>query len=829
MNFSHPWILLLALAPIAWAVRTWKDSARKSALLLKTLSFIAVIVALAEPKLILPETKTAAVVLVDTSASISQDDLARASGIVQEMARQRGRNWMQVVPFARTTRDLTGAETNAWHLQPTAAEPAKGTDLETALREGMSVIPPGRIPRLVLISDGQENEGSTARAIAQLRRLHIPVDTIPLAGRPQPALRLVSVSLPHRAYADERIPIDITLESPSEQAATVTIQAEGKTLGENPVTLHQGTNSFRVHARVKSTGATAIAGKVSAPGLGEVDFEEAIQLRQGRILYISQDPQGTENNLLSTLKQAQFEVSTDRRLLNGELSDVQLVVLNNLDLNNFSDTEKNRLEEYVKSGGGLLLIGGERQVYKEDKQADALDRALPAKLAPPRSLEGTCIVLIIDKSSSMEGRKMELARISAIGAIDHLRPADLIGVLIFDNSYQWAVPIRRAEDKTLIKRLVSGITPDGGTQIAPALSEAYRKIVSSPATYKHIVLLTDGISEEGDSLDLAKEAAERQVTISTVGLGQDVNRSYLERVASLSHGNSYFLSEPQGLEQILLRDVMEHSGSTAVEKPLVPIVNKPAEILEGVGMDAAPPLKGYARFTTKSTAETLLSLDPVKKDPLFVRWQYGLGRAAVFSSDAKSRWAEDWMRWPGYEKFWVNVARDLLPHSDSSEATAQFDTANGDLVVNYRLGHGIEEPATVPQIFVLGRDSFEKPIEVKKVAPGIYHGRLHLGQRRGLFRIRPLEDSKIFPEVGLYRQQEELTNYGSNSSLLSQVASFTGGRFDPSPASVFQNDGRSLWTTWNLWPGFLGLAIALTIAELVMRKWRGILQRFRRA
>ena len=54
--------------------------------------------------------------------------------------------------------------------------------------------------------------------------------------------------------------------------------------------------------------------------------------------------------------------------------------------------------------------------------------------------------------------------------------------------------------------------------------------------YKHIVLLTDGISEEGDSMTLAREAVANRVTISTVGLGQDVNRAFLEKVASLGHG-----------------------------------------------------------------------------------------------------------------------------------------------------------------------------------------------------------------------------------------------------------------------------------------------------
>ena len=132
----------------------------------------------------------------------------------------------------------------------------------------------------------------------------------------------------------------------------------------------------------------------------------------------------------------------------------------------------------------------------------------------------------------MEGKKIELARQAAIGVVENLRPIDLVGVLIFDNSFQWDVPIRRAEDKVLIKRLISGIVPDGGTQIAPALAEAYRKVLPAHATFKHIVLLTDGISEEGDSLDLSKEAAAQHVTISTVGLGQDVNRAYLEKVAS---------------------------------------------------------------------------------------------------------------------------------------------------------------------------------------------------------------------------------------------------------------------------------------------------------
>ncbi len=700
MTFVHPWVLLLVPLPMFWLAYSWRSVTRHLTFILKALSLAAILLAFAEPTITLPQTKTGAVILVDTSTSITRDDLARASSMVAEMARHKHGNWMRVIPFARDTRRIRPDElSGGLHFINTSNSAGNGTDFEAALTDSIAMMPPGHIPRIVLISDGNENEGSTSRAIAELQRLHLPVDTIPLSGRPKTGLRLASLSMAREAYAGEQIPIDLTVESPQPVHATIEIFAEGKDLGSNPIELETGANEVRVHARMKSSGATSISGRISAGPLGELSFEKAVQLKRAKVLYVSGDPLGTETNLLQALNQAEFDVTRDASLIDKDLSTIQLVVLNNLDLNSFSAARKSRLEEYVKNGGGLLLIGGERQVYKDDKQTDALDRVLPAKLAPPKSSEGTCVGLIIDKSSSMEGRKIELARLSAIGVLEHLRPTDTIGVLIFDNSYQWAVPIRRAEDKSLIKRLISGITPDGGTQIAPALGEAYRKVLSSKAAYKHIVLLTDGISEEGDSIELAKEALEHQVTISTVGLGQDVNRSYLEKVAATSGGRSYFLNEPQGLEQILLKDVLDYTGSTAVEKPLKAIVEQNAEILDGLGIETAPPLKGYARFIAKPAAETILGIDEEKKDPLYVRWQYGLGRTGVFTSDAKSRWAEAWMTWPGFDKLWINVTRDLLTHTGRSEATAQFDSANDDILVNYRLGSGVGEPLQAPADF----------------------------------------------------------------------------------------------------------------------------------
>ncbi len=822
MTFYRAWVLAVAWIPLAWLLWEWRAGRQRTNLILKALSLTAILIALAEPTISSSETKSAVALLIDTSGSISDADIARASRLAKDIESERGRNWLKVIPFARATRALTSEELSRNVIGRTAGENGRGTDLETGIREALAAMPEGLVPRIVLMSDGKENKGSVTRALYQARQLNIPIDVIPLAGRPKPDLRLQSVSLPLRAFTGDRFPIDIAIEAPRRAAAEIILTAEGKSLGNNPVQLEPGLNRLRVHVSLNVPGAIDISGAIKSAELGEVRFAQSISLRRPRALFVTQDPPGSEKHIHGVLAAAQYDITLAAAFDASRLDDFQLLLFNNYDIETIPVGDKDHVEAWVKQGGGLMVIGGERMTYLENKkQEDALDRVMPAKLAPPRSPEGTCVVLIVDKSSSMEGRKMELARVASIGVIENLRNVDIVGVLIFDNSFQWAVPIRKAEDRTLIKRIVAGITPDGGTQIAPALTEAYRKTVPVKATFKHIVLLTDGISEEGDSLSIAKEAVGQNITISAVGLGQDVNRAYLEKIAAFSKGKSYFLNDPAGLEQILLKDVMEFTGSTAIEKPIVPIVERQTEVLDGVGIESAPALKGYTKFIAKPTAETILSID--HRDPLLARWQYGLGRVTVFTSDAKNRWAEPWLTWKGFDRLWANLFRDILPHAQAGEATAEYDAVSGGLDVTYRLARNVPDPKTVPAIFILGPDNFRQPVEVRKAGDGLYKGRVNIGTRQGLFRIRPLEDSRFFPETGYYRQEVELADYGNNEQLLRQMTGFTGGRYNPSPKQVFDPQGRSVPAVTRLWPGLLGLAVVLNLLELVIRKWRSIL------
>jgi Ca-activated chloride channel homolog len=826
MIFARFWVLSFLLLPLAWLAWEWRRQVRRAPLLLKTAMVAALIIALAEPILEIQDRKVALAALVDTSASITPADLDRESALLGEIRGAKGSNRVDVIPFARTPRALAPAEANL-HLQHTAGAEGRGTNIESPVREALASLPAGMIHRVVLISDGNENDGAATRAAWQAQQIGVPIDTIALNGRTQPQLQTQAVGIPGTVFTGEHFPVDLTIYSPKATEATVELAAEGKTLGTHQISLTAGENRVRVRTALNAAGAIDISGKVAAPGLGESRFENAVAVRRPKVTWVSEDPQGTEQHIVGVLAANKFDFNAVKTLP-ANLDDTQLLVFNNDNLDAMSTADKQRTEAFVQRGGGALVIAGEHNVYVDHKDVpeDALERTFPAKLAPPRSPEGTAVVLIIDKSSSMEGRKIELARVAAIGVVDNLKPEDHVGVLIFDNSFQWAVPIRKAEDKPLIKRLIAGITPDGGTQIAPALNEAYRRVLPLNSTYKHIVLLTDGISEEGDSMTLAKEATNNKVTISTVGLGQDVNRAYLEHIATNAHGKSYFLNEPNGLEQILLKDVKEHTGTTAIEKPIKAVMKHPSDLLDKVDVATAPTLAGYVRFDVKPTADEILEVD--EKDPLLVRWQYGLGRAAVFTSDAKTRWAAAWVDWNGFDRLWTNIFRDLLPHGNDSEAIARYDAANEELVVEYHLSTRTAEPETVPDLYAIGPGDFRKPLDVSRVSPGTYRGRVRIGSLEGLFRVRPLAETRAFPEVGLYRQESELSDFGSNDILLKSIAQSTGGRFNPSVRQLFDNGGHSMDSTIRLWPGLLALAILLNLIELALRKWGGIVQSFRK-
>src|SRR5258707_10163889 len=158
MTFGHAWVLALACLPAIWLAWEWRESARRVALSLKALGLAAVLIALAEPRVTVYESKVAAAILVDTSASVSPQDLERASDLATRIEAARGRRWTRVIPFARSARNSAPEERGkSWSLKYTPGDGGHATNIEAPLRDGAASMPAGMLPRLVLLSDANDH------------------------------------------------------------------------------------------------------------------------------------------------------------------------------------------------------------------------------------------------------------------------------------------------------------------------------------------------------------------------------------------------------------------------------------------------------------------------------------------------------------------------------------------------------------------------------------------------------------------------------------------------------------------------------------------------
>ncbi len=307
MTFDRAWVLYIAWLPLAWAAWEWARTRRRLALALKAITLLAILLALAEPRLKVNETRVAVAVLVDTSASISQADLERASKLAHSMQSAQGRHWMTVIPFARSTRALSSSEGQSWSLRETSGEEGRATDIEGAVREAIAALPAGLVPRVALISDGKENKGSIARVAWQAQQLGIPIDTFALAGRPKPALHLDSVSLPESAFTGEQFPIDVAVSAPGAGPAEVELAAEGRQLAKSEVQFQAGANPVRLHTSLNTPGSLDLSLAIHSASAGDVRFEQAVTMKRPKVLFLSGDDADKDAHLVQTLTAAQFE------------------------------------------------------------------------------------------------------------------------------------------------------------------------------------------------------------------------------------------------------------------------------------------------------------------------------------------------------------------------------------------------------------------------------------------------------------------------------------------------------------------------------------------
>lgn len=165
------------------------------------------------------------------------------------------------------------------------------------------------------------------------------------------------------------------------------------------------------------------------------------------------------------------------------------------------------------------------------------------------------LCLVLDRSGSMAGQKIENLRRAVELVIDQLDPMDILSIVIFDDRSEVLVPATPVTDKNALKAKVKGITDRGGTEMSKGMQLGIQELQKhlTPDRVSRMVLLTDGqtYGDEDECQKLANQLAQLSVPLYAFGLGEDWNEDLLDALANATKSLGGFAEFIERPEQIL--------------------------------------------------------------------------------------------------------------------------------------------------------------------------------------------------------------------------------------------------------------------------------------
>ena len=708
------------------------------------------------------------------------------------------------------------------------------TNLEAALSRVLRSFDPRYLKRLVLITDGNENAGNVSRMLGEAQENDVRVFTLPATVRGEGDSWVEAIDLPDEIREQEPITATIRVFSRVATSATVELVGDDQTLESREVSLEPGLNEVNFEVRLPAGGAGTLSGQLRRDNdpLGQNDLHtRAISVgARPRILYV-------EGRLASAqyLRDALSAEGMDVTVVGPESLPETAAALENFDLMLMSDVpmdalggnQVNAIIEYVRdSGGGFIFAAGESSYGEEGYAGSGIEEVLPIWFEINEERKDLALIIVLDKSYSMVGPKLELSKEAAKAALDLLDPTHSFGLITFDDTPYVTVPLQLAVERPRINDLISRIIAGSQTNIYPALETAFQALADSEAEVRHIILLSDGKTYADDYEELVSLMSDSDITVSSVAVGQEADRELLGNIAAWGRGRAYFIQDAERVPRIFIQETQIASQSTLVEEAVETTVITSIEAFTDIDLDAAPPLQGYVRTLAKEAAEVLIQSD--SESPLLARWRYGLGRTAIFTSDVKNRWAVDWLTWDGYGKFWSQLVRETMRRDGGGELEFVVERVGDEalITVSALTEEGAYRTDLDPQLRLVGPGGEGVPLPFQQVGPGTFQARHALGapgQEPYRFELsgNGIEDRS---QALYYRYGDEFRLYPANTDLLNEIAAQTGGKFLPDVGEIFDDYGETASVPTPLWPWLSLLALFSFFLDIAVRRapwfWR---------
>jgi uncharacterized membrane protein len=809
--------------------------------------------------------KICTVYLVDVSESVPDAAIEDARAEIEKGLRARGeKDLVRVLSFAKRPRVVPLGD-DAKQAPPIerhdiAEGPGvKGrtglgaaTDLASALQLAYGLYPEGYLRRAVILSDGVQTDGDVLAESNRARDFGVKVFTVPY-HRPVPGeVALRDLRLPDKVRVGEPFNIHASIFSSRAQKVRATLK-QGEAIngldGIRTLDLAAGDNDVVFKSVVRVAGEVTY--QLDLTDIPEDRFREnnrfAVSVAvPGRptVLYVEGNT-GRANYLSSALSAQEFDVDVrgPRELPQSirELERFDFVILSDTAADTVSLTQQDAIESYVRDlGGGFLFAGGEAGYGLGGWYHTTIERMLPVRMDAEKRRDEpqVAMALIIDRSGSMSGRPLEMAKAAAKATADTLAADDLLEVIAFDSAPTRVVKMTPAKHRARIQNDIARIQAGGGTEIFPAMDAGYQSLSVARAKRKHAILLTDGQAPQNGIRELVQAMASEGMTISSVGLGSGVDEGLLRMIADLGGGRFYKVLDADALPRVFTRETEMVSRSAAVEEYFQPKVVQMADFMRGVDIQGAPFLHGYVATKMKPPpAQELLTSELA--EPILARWHVGLGWSLAWTSDVKNLWAVEWLRWPGYGQFWGQLIREHMRQKKRQQFDmhAEIDPASGHVRTHIDAIGGDDkfQNGLDAKLIVAGPQPSgdKKTLTMSQTAPGRYEADFPL-DRYGAYVLhaqleRPVDDGK-----GGTKQVQVAESFGHianpypreylalapDVTTLSRVAQLTGAAMNPEAKAVFDPGTDTIRYHEDLWPRFIFAAIVAFLADLLLRRVR---------
>jgi uncharacterized membrane protein len=852
-DLAAPWLTALAaLLPLIWWVRARSSTNLNPRLLnaamwLRSAAFTLLVISLAQPVWHAATRDVSVVYALDVSRSVSPRSIESALKWMREAARsQADARYIAFADRPVLVNDLDGiakVAVSADAAGPAGALQQGATDLEAALDSALSGFAADRVKRLVLFTDGNQTRGDVWQALPRLIAAKVRVFAFPAAERAHNDAWIESIELPASVRRDEPVQATVRVVSQAETPATVRLRTGRTELGRQAIKLRAGLNALTFNTRLRQQGAVELQAEVKAEA-DSLDENDALSRSvwvgpRPRVLY-AEGQTASAGYLRDALTREGIDVKAVSAVElpsdPASLGSYDAVIVSDVARSFADDNRLAALERYVRDqGGGLIYASGETTYGKEGFAGTPLERVLPVEFKAQEKRKDLALVVCLDRSYSMKGRSMELAKAGARAALDILEEQHQFGVIAFDSQPHEIVPLAPVRSKRRAEDLIDRIQASGQTNIYTALAVAYRWLQNATPKSRHVILLSDGDTAPADFERLLKRMIDAHITVSTVAIGTAADRELMDKIAHWGKGRAYFTEDVSKVPQIFVEDTQGMARATLIEEPFRPVVKRKIEALRGLDFNKAPPLGGFASTKLHEGAEVFLESE--SGAPILSRWQYGLGRAVAFASDVKNRWAAEWLQWDGYGRFWAQLTRDTM-RRDTEEALrlhVEREGTRGRVTVQAQTREGAWQNALSPAVRITQPDGRIDVAQLRQCAPGWYEAKLELGtpgREPVTFQLEPgggvsLDAARRAGVQRMYYPYpDEYRTLPPNLPLLQALSAQTGGKLTPSVDELLAaGDDRGL-SSYALWPFFAAAALALYLSDIALR--RGLIDFLRR-